>query len=106
MLILIRGEKRSRLRALILGQVFTKDLGGRVSATSASYTMELLKSYLIIKSRFMNLKFDILYLNMIQDSITVDVSFCIKFYRQNLQISTRNTSWFESSKFASLFTHE
>lgn len=54
----------------------------------------------------MHLKFDILYINMIQDSITVDVSFCIKFYRQNLQISTRNTSWFESSKFASLFTHE
>lgn len=54
----------------------------------------------------MHLKFDILYINMIQDSITVDASFCIKFYRQNLQISTRNTSWFESSKFASLFTYE
>lgn len=54
----------------------------------------------------MNLKCDTLYMNMPEDSITIDASFYIKFYRQNLQIFLSNTSWFESWKFADLFTHE
>lgn len=54
----------------------------------------------------MCLKFDILYMNTIEDSITLDAYFYIKFYRPNVQIAVSNTSLSESSKLAGLFSHK